>query len=1454
MALNFLGLGFSFGAKDMGLSKVQEKVTAGFGAISEGIEGVHSKADPVFSGINHGLDAVNGILATAEQRVASWADRWSQSAKKAEESTPGIADKWRSLTDTFSKGAEEISGKWDSTFGASFRAIGERVDTLKERFGGIITTLEPVTGKVRDTFKRAGGAVGGLWDKFTGLGRTVTGFAKDFRIGVVNTLTKGSFFFKKKGDDIRKTEDVIAEGFGKIKDVVGKMNDLLRVNKLAGFLQAISLGTLSKISDALGNLGSQGMNLTTGLEAQGVAAAKAAKATAVNMGLTGKEVQKVTAAASGMSIGLNISADSATQAIIGFKKASKELGAVGIKSAEDLAKFSEVTGVKADDLAYQMHRLSKQFGFTDKDINGLVGSFVKMGQETGDVSGALGQLPEIMDLMAEKSLAAGNALDPSQLASFAKQTAALGAAVGQLTGDADKARSVSMSLASSLVESQKGMAGLFAGTQEDVPQFIKELAVLSTAGDAFDLAAKGPAGLVEGLGRMAEQARASGQDMNAFVAFMGPRLEEMGIKGGAEIVKLATSTDKGVKEIMRSTSQATADLGKLAKEGFSTGRTLEEAFQMAKDAAVAHFRAGGKAGDQFLKDFVKNADAFNAKLDEMSKEGGPLGQFVDKLRDVHKLGMAGLLPKEMQGAGLLLSEIISQLKPLIGLIGGAILFFPGLTAVLGPIVTILGIFAINLFKARMAGQSWSDSMKTAFGETKKIILKAVEWIKTAFKVLLKEAPPLIHALWEEIKKAFNSVDWAAVGKTLLEGGKKVLGFLIAGFIKGSEKLNELLASIDWAGLVQSVGDALGKASSMLPEGGVVKLLESIAGIIIKRAGILANALITVVQKGLEMLAKVDISGGVATLFQKILEVAAGALEQLLPIIGGLLQRIPPLLATLLPIVLNILKELPGKLADVLKGLGPRLKEGVKNFIPMLLEGVKDLAVWLVKDAVPMIVKAIPAVVSGLWKLIGGIRSFLFDLVMGIIEGIRDWLVKKFPGIAKFIDPLIEGIKKTFEGIQKLWDWLGEIVTKSLKWITEAIVAAWEWLFGTGDSSIVTTFEAAWDYIVGAWEAFVAVPKAVIAFVYKIVKAGIDQQIAMWKAMWTFVKGVWDSIVKAAQDAWTAITDAWNGAVAWFENIWKQIKKTVTDVWDNIVLKVKTAWTDIKKVFENGKKEFADIWDKIWDGLTGEDSAFGKVKKGLQGVADSIKGIFTDAGDAIKKMFLAIASSIMETFKPVIRFFAEKVAWLQGLAVEAIALIPEAARKALGIGEIKVIDVDEVMEGLKTASVDMGATAGKGVEAGFENVMTAQSKTMFGFGGRSKPRTISDEDDGLLKKRKSTLQSEFFAAGGQVLTRDESTPVAQLRLPAEMKSLSEAIHNPDWWAGPSGMKEQMIGLRDATMQAAEMQRQVLLSGFDKLSGAVLNTRSSPAAGSSKKAGGSNVSQVTSLGAVNGEGMR
>jgi hypothetical protein len=347
-------------------------------------------------------------------------------------------------------------------------------------------------------------------------------------------------------------------------------------------------------------------------------------------------------------------------------------------------------------------------------------------------------------------------------------------------------------------------------------------------------------------------------------------------------------------------------------------------------------------------------------------------------------------------------------------------------------------------------------------------------------------------------------------------------------------------------------------------------------------------------------------------------------------------------------------------------------------------------------------------------------------------------------------------------------------------------------------------------------------------------------------MWDFVKGVWDKIVKAAQDAWTWVTEAWSGAVAWFKDLWNKIKQTVVDVWNGIVDKVKGAWQDIKDVFKTAKEDFKQIWDAIWTGLTAEDSIFGKFKTTLSGISTAVSDVWTKAGDAIKKVFTGVVSYIKNIFSTVINFIVDKV--------NSVLATYNSVADSLKLPKAELFERIEVEvdPDPKTAAIIQDQVQ-TGIDRGFEKALGGpQSKAFYGFGGKT--RTIGEED--LLKKSESRLRSEFFAAGGQELTRESSaeTPVAQLQFPADMKSLTDAINNPSWWSGADGMKAQMESLREATVKAAEMQKNVLMNGFDGLAAAVTSSKGSPAGTTGRKGPNTNTSQVTSLGAVNGEGMR
>ena len=1298
MGLNFLGLGFAFGAKDMGMSKVQAKIAGGFTTIVEQMGHVHEGAKPAFASITEGLDTTSAALDAQQPAIAKWAQEWADNITGIQDPITSLKESaLKPLFDTFEEGSKSATMAWNATFGDSFRRVGEHVDKFKGSLGGVLEAVKPLTNVIKEPFLRGMEAVKGMGNPLDGLGGKALAMGAKWKVGVTETIAKAGEFFKSRAEGIKKSATVVFEGFDSIKEGVQTMNKLLRVNKLKGFLEAISVGTLSKISGALGKIGSEGMNLTTGLEATMVGLSKSAKHSAANLGLTGAELKKVSSQAAGMAHGLNIGADSATQAIVGMKTATKELGAVGIKSASDLALLNETFGVNSQQFSKQLKML-KKLGLSNDDIQGVTSSFFMMGKATQDVGGALNSLPEMMEKIQAKAALMGKHMDPKQLAEFAKQTAGLGAALGTFGVDADKARSISMGLAGSQVDAAKAFQGLFQGIGNEIPDMMKELNVMGFSQEkAFEMMQQGPAGMVEAFHTMVQAGKRGGADMDKLQAFMGARMEKAGIANADVLVNFLAKGDDAAFAMMKTAQKTTINLGKMAKAGHSTGRTLAESFELAKDSAIAHFRAGGKASGNFLRDFTKSASAFNKILDETSKKGGPLGNFVDKLREVHKLGAAGLLPKEMQGAGILLGEIVNQLGPLLGVIGGAILFFPGLTAVLGPVVAIMGLFAINLFKAKLAGESWSKAFKTAFAETVATLKKGVKFAEKAFDQIVDG----VLKMTDSLQKKAAEFDWAGfftrlfakIGKGLKavagmigDVAKTIMGALFGGLEEGAAKgrggkiasnltsifksifggLVSAVKDIDWAGILKALGtgltnllaksnellkkidfgaiagsilDLLGMGLKALGGDKVGKFLSTIAGFLIERIGIIATAFLDVVSAALEWLSKQDLSGMLSGLVGNILNILMSAIDAFIPILGELIPKIIPLLKKAFEVVITFVKTLPAKLGDILSDLGPKIGPALKKLVPILIEGLWSTFKFMQIELPLMIIKALPAIVKGIAAFLKGALKFIHAAAIGIFEGIRDWLVSKFPALAAFLDPVIDAIKAASKFIQK---WFGKIldwIVDAFKWVGDQIAAVWHWLFG--NSYFVELLEGAISFIIKLFEGWQKLIGKVIKWLGKAMAKVVKTILKVWKSfkrwfdrLWTNFKTLFKKVLGYLIERFNRIKEV---AFKAFNAIWKKVK----EVFGQIKTKISGVWTAIKKVWEGAKTWFSGIFDTVYDAVAGPGSPWQKIKDYIVGIWSG-KGGIKEKWAAAKTFFTTMFESIGKLLSRVMKKIKDKI--------------------------------------------------------------------------------------------------------------------------------------------------------------------------------------------------------------------
>lgn len=1414
MALNFLGLGFNFGAKDQGLAKFQEQASTGFFQIQESLNRIGDISEAGFGQLETTLTSLNSSL----ERIAK---NFGDTETVAEQAITNIKDDALTLSESMEQSVEQ-----------SFDSIGDQFEKLGA------DAISGIGGKWTAAFAKGKAAIGGGKTALTGLGEAAFGVQKSFTVGVFDTLKKTGFFFKRRSQDIRKGQENIAGGFGEIKTVVRKLNQILKVNKLQGMISAISLGTLGKIGGAIGKLGSEGMNLTTSLEAMGVANTKTSRQVATNLGLTGKEMKKVSAQASGMAISLNIGADQATQAIVAFNREAELMGEVGIKSASDLAKITEVTGLNAKAFGEQLKQM-ESLGLAGEDIKGVVASFTSMGQATQDVGGALSSLPDTLELIQTKAVLMGRDLDPRQLASFAKQTASLSAGLGKFGIAADKARSVSQGLAEAQVGAQKEFANLFAGTGEGLPSFIKELAI--TAGDseaAFDLISQGPAGMVRGLESMVKNAQASGADMDNVLGFMRARLEKAGIANADLLVNFLAKGGDEAKAQMKATENATESIAKLGREGFSTGRTLQESFDLAKDAAIAHFRAGGKASKTFLRDFTASATQFNKILDETSKKGGPLGQFVDKLRDVHRLGAAGLLPKEMQGAGVLLGEVTRQLGPLLGLIGGAIAFFPGLTAVLGPVVSILGIFAINLFKAKLAGESWREAFSTAFKNTAELIKSGIGFIVDAFKVILREAPAILSDLGAVISEEFDKIDWQKTADVLLEGGKKALTFLLEGFATAQGKINEVLGGIDFAAVFGKIFATLGDVMDQIPVEKVTAFIQGIADLMIERVSIIVDALFNLISAALDFLAEMDLSSKIASMAGTIGDLFIKVIEAVTPILTSTLtEKVPEILDKLGPLITKILKELPGKIGEELEKLdvGPMMQKLMPALLTFIVKVVKFFQIELPL----MLLTALPDIVMGLGKLFLGAISFVQGLLLGALKGIRDWLVEKFPSLGKILDPLIEHFEGFLKFVGDFMSFLLLIITGIFQSISDIILGIWDYLFG--NSQIVDMVSDAFDSVKEIWEGFVGVVEEVVDFLLDTFKAWFKFFGKAWEKVVKIVKKVWDKTKRVILRVWDRVTRTWGKAKKFFGDLFEAVKTKVVTIFNRIRDKVEGVWDKIKETWGKAKGYFKGLFNNVWEGVK---KPFDKLKEIVIGVWCDVKEMWGKAKGFFARLWTNIQNAVTSSVKiigkqldkalgPLSALFESIDGWVETLfrnsihddikedMVQSVGVIGGMSEATTAILKHMNKEIHKVFKTsfdfLTKKTTDFVDDELKVFQDFLSSLSSAFASTFLAIATLSDSLTkVLAADIGVTVDQLTQIKKAFqrleeartrAARAAAEAVREQKAETVPMEIPSELTGLASVVDRPDWYDNTKdGLKkvlEQEFGR--LTRQVAALER-------------------------------------------------
>lgn len=564
------------------------------------------------------------------------------------------------------------------------------------------------------------------------------------------------FAFGGRDTGLGKVAGKVAGSFGSITGAVAGLNQ--RLSKGFSDLKG-------RISGALSALPS---NLTTGYEAELTAMDKSARQMAANMGYSTKQMGAFSSQATSLGISLNRSAEEAGKAIFAWDKGSDVLKAVGIDSKETALKVQDVFGVDMTKFVFTLKEMGQTLGMDNAAIKRMTDSTLAWGQQSGDVSKALNGMQQQVDHLNKRAHAFGKTLSGDELAQWAESGNQAKQLLFAIGNNAEQAETAVNAMQEQFLEQGKNMGKMFAGTSDDLTDWQKHFAIAGADIEGqFDLMKQGPLGFIKGLSGMVDKAggfaNMTGEQMN----FIKRQLEEaLGPDVADQIFNVFKKGGTAVSDMIKKLPKATEDMGKLAKSGFRTGRTLADSLELAGNQFMHMLRASRKVrvetgkldkngnklyetisvGTKYVRDAQKAYKDWGDKLLKISKQDGALGMLAGKLLDIHQIGVAGLLPESVRGYVPVLQKLGSEFGPILTGLGQMV---PLITMLASPTFLVVAAFAALVFwfkSAQKEGDTFSDTISTMQQQAMNFFGNLETWLVEKFPKHAKTIHAIITVL------------------------------------------------------------------------------------------------------------------------------------------------------------------------------------------------------------------------------------------------------------------------------------------------------------------------------------------------------------------------------------------------------------------------------------------------------------------------------------------------------------------------------------------------------------------------------------------------------------------------------------------------------------------------------------------------------------------------------------
>lgn len=994
--------------------------------------------------------------------------------------------------------------------------------------------------------------------------------------------------FNASGQQSARVMDLLKSGLRSIRE-------LLDVERVESWMNAFGGRRLQDARSAIEGLTSANMNLTTGFEAQQQQIGQDARRLGANFGFVGAELASFTRETAGLANSTNRGADAAAAAVSNWRWYGEELRAAGFQSARELLQVGDVTGANIGQLSEQVRELHRVYGMTGDQTSMVLGSFTALGQETGNVGEALGQMQSVMEHIRQTAAQGGVTLNAQQLAENARQVAALGAGLYDFGFAGQNATQVSVALSDSLTQARGEMRGLMYGVREGIAALPEALVpALGDVDETFRLMEQGPETFVSGLAGMLARVREAGGDVNPVLQHLSTRMQEaFGAETSATLTNFFRTATTDQITAMSSFQGSTDQLRTLARQGFSTGRTMQESFDLARDAAVASFRAIGRGeASQVIRSMGSEFRVFNDRVREVVAEGGPLGMLAERLSAAHSIGALAFVPQTLRPIALLMGQLGTELGPvLLGLhqMGFRLTM---LLSPLTPLLIVLGLLGMRFIDLVLHGKSMSEAFAQIAGEVGSfftnlpaLVERGVNWLTGAFDRFLSSTSSIDwSALWGTVSDSLirtMSFLWGKLGPYLSRFGAQLMAWLTGAFNRGAAAIE----SIDWTTLWPRIF-------------GGVRTAARAAGAILQRVGTAIWSTLTEVVTG-------NAPSGPNSPF-------VGAIRRFL---GAGVSTLRDAATTLWPAMRDGFGEMVSRAQRELPGIFASLWTRVLAGASGLGDVAGQLATYIVLG-LAWVATQIPGIVRT-WgpRLLEGaqfLRHAAIDLAAsflgGLLTGIETALVRVFPESASKIHEVF-GVLRTGLGmlqsvLHTLVSVLGPLVRDTVSSTVDFVVAAFEstraFVVGVG-TGIYEMVRGVWDIVSNTFETIGTLVGSVFGYMY-----------TQFQATVTLIRSVGSAFVELFTDPSAAVRHLGEAVTTFFSSTFQNVRQ-FSNTWT-------TAITGFITRFVAGVSRVRSGFDTFLTGL----------REGIEGwgaaIYNYLGSLFGNLIGAFVTFFVSLATS------------------------------------------------------------------------------------------------------------------------------------------------------------------------------------------------------------------------------------